>query len=96
MSKAEAVLRVENGEARVTEWRFAAGDETGWHRHEYDYVVVPLTDGSLRIVDALGESPAELKTGAAYFRKAGVEHNVINAGDTFLAFVEIELIEHPL
>jgi quercetin dioxygenase-like cupin family protein len=95
MGKAEAVSRLENGEVRVTEWRFAPGAETGWHRHEYDYVVVPLTDGTLRIVAAAGESAAELKQGVAYFRKAGVEHNVINAGDKYLAFVDIELVEHP-
>ena len=93
--KAETVSRVENGEVRVTEWRFAVGAETGWHRHEYDYVVVPLTDGLLRIVAGAGESTAELRQGVAYFRKAGVQHNVINSGENFLAFVEVELIEHP-
>jgi quercetin dioxygenase-like cupin family protein len=95
MQKAEAVARIENGEVRATEWRFAAGAETGWHRHQYDYVVVPLTDGALRITDAAGESVVELKQGVAYFRKAGVEHNVANAGDQYLAFVDIELVEHP-
>jgi quercetin dioxygenase-like cupin family protein len=94
-SKAEAVSRVENVEVRVTEWRFAPGAETGWHRHEYDYVVVPLMDGRLRIVATDGESIAELKQGTAYFRKAGIEHNVINAGDRDLAFVDVELVEHP-
>jgi mannose-6-phosphate isomerase-like protein (cupin superfamily) len=54
-----------------------------------------LTDGTLRIVAAAGESIVELKQGAAYFRKAGVEHNVINGGGAFLAFTEIELVEHP-
>ena len=93
--KAETVSRVENGEVRVTEWRFAVGAETGWHRHEYDYVVVPLTDGLLRIVAGAGESTAELRQGVAYFRKAGVQHNVINSGENFLAFIEVELIEHP-
>ena len=95
MKKAEGVARIENGEVRATEWRFAPGAETGWHRHEYDYVVVPLTDGALRIADAAGESVVELKQGVAYFRKAGVEHNVTNAGDRYLAFVDIELVEHP-
>ena len=94
--KAEAVSRLENGEVRVTEWRFAAGAETGWHRHGYDYVVVPLTDGLLRIVASAEESTTELKRGAAYFRKAGVQHNVINAGEDYLAFVEVELVEHPV
>jgi beta-alanine degradation protein BauB len=94
VNKAEAVTRFENGEVRVTEWRFAASAETGWHRHDYDYEVVPLTDGILRIVAGAGESTAELKPGVAYFRKAGVQHNVINAGEEFLAFVEVELVEH--
>jgi quercetin dioxygenase-like cupin family protein len=94
VNKAEAVTRFENGEVRVTEWRFAASAETGWHRHDYDYVGVPLTDGILRIVAGAGESTAELKPGVAYFRKAGVQHNVINAGEEFLAFVEVELVEH--
>jgi len=94
VNKAEAVTRFENGEVRVTERRFAASAETGWHRHDYDYVVVPLTDGILRIVAGAGESTAELKPGVAYFRKAGVQHNVINAGEEFLAFVEVELVEH--
>ena len=92
---AEAVSRLENGEVRVTEWRFAAGAETGWHRHGYDYVVVPLTDGLLRIVAGAEESNTELERGVAYFRKAGVQHNVINAGENYLAFVEVELVEHP-
>ena len=41
---------IENERTRVTEWRFKnRGDNTGWHRHEYDYVVVPLFDGQLEI-----------------------------------------------
>ena len=39
---------------------------------------------------------AELRKGVAYFRKAGVEHDVINAGDKPLAFVEVELLDYPL
>jgi len=50
--------------------------------------------GILRIVAGAGESTAELKPGVAYFRKAGVQHNVINAGEEFLAFLEVELVEH--
>ena len=59
-------------------------------------MVVPLVDGLLRLIAAGAESNAELKKGVAYFRKAGVEHDVINAGDQPLAFVEIELLDHPL
>ncbi len=92
VEKAVPVDRVENEQVRVIEWQFQSGAETGFHRHEYDYVIVPLTDGRLRLVDAEGkEHSAELESGVAYFRKAGVEHNVQNAGDGYLAFVEVEL-----
>jgi hypothetical protein len=49
MSDADAVptVKVDNARVRVTEWRFAPGARTGHHRHEYPYVVVPLTTGSL-------------------------------------------------
>lgn len=77
---------------RVTEWRFKTrGDNTGWHRHEYDYVVVPLFDGRLEIEAEDGtRTVSEMKTGIPYFREAGVEHDVINANDFECAFVEIE------
>jgi len=96
MLKAEAVPVFENDEVRVTEWRFAPDAATGHHRHQFDYVVVPLTDGTLRQITPAGETTSQLKVGVAYFRKAGVEHDVINAGGKYLAFVDIELLDHPL
>jgi beta-alanine degradation protein BauB len=96
MEKAKPVCRVDNAQLRVTEWRFEPGAATGHHRHEFDHVVAPLVDRLLRLVAAGGESSAKLRKGVAYFRKAGVEHDVINAGDEPLAFVEVELLDHPL
>lgn len=88
---AQPTVFVDNERTRVTEWRFAPGAATGWHRHGMDYVVVPLLDGRLKIVGAGGtESYAELKKGVPYFRNVGVEHDVINANDYEFAFVEIE------
>jgi beta-alanine degradation protein BauB len=95
MAKAESILRIETPEVRVTEWRFRPGDATGFHRHDFDYVVVPLTSGTLRALAAAGETTVPLTPGGAYFRKAGVEHDVINAGDTPFAFIEIELKDRP-
>ena len=77
---------------RVTKWTFAPRTETGHHRHEYDYVVVPVTNGVLTIESADGTSTAPLVLGASYNRSAGVEHNVANDGDEPVAFVEIELL----
>jgi beta-alanine degradation protein BauB len=85
-------VQVDNDTVRVTEWRFAPGAETGAHVHEMDYVVVPLSDGRLRIVAHDGtEQTSEMRHGASYFRQAGVAHNVISANDFEFAFVEIEL-----
>ncbi len=88
---ARPTLQIENERVRVTEWRFDRGAATGRHRHEYDYVVVPLFTGQLQIDDGQRESIAELVTGRSYFRNAGVEHDVVNANDFEFAFVEIEL-----
>jgi len=88
---AKATVFIENEKVIVTEYRFAPGASTGWHRHGHDYVIVPLMDGKLKIVTATGESLAEMKAGAPYFRNEGVEHDVINANDGEYAFIEIEL-----
>lgn len=88
---AKPTVFIDNDKVRVTEWRFAPGAATGWHRHEMDYVVVPMLDGQLRIVTEGGvESIAELKKGVPYFRETGVEHDVINANDFEFAFIEVE------
>ncbi len=89
--KAIANRQIENERVIVTEWRFDPGAETGWHRHGYDYIVVPGMDGQLLLETTEGDSLAELKAGQSYFRPVGVEHNVINANDYEFCFVEIEL-----
>ncbi len=84
-------VMVDDRHSRVTRWNFEPGAETGFHRHGMAYVVVPITDGLLRIEDADGEREAPLQAGVAYTREAGVEHNVINAGQSRLSFVEVEI-----
>ena len=84
-------LQIDNSRVKVTEWRFAPGAETGHHRHGMDYVVVPLTTGTLLLQTPQGEIRSPLTAGASYTRLTGVEHNVVNANDFEFAFVEIEL-----
>ncbi|MEP9374512.1 cupin domain-containing protein [Mesorhizobium sp. KR1-2] len=88
---AKPTVFIDNDRVVVTEWRFAPGASTGWHRHGHDYVVVPLMDGKVRLVTKDGESFAEMKKGVPYYRSEGVEHDVINANDGEYAFIEIEL-----
>jgi beta-alanine degradation protein BauB len=92
-----STILIENNRVRVTEWRFAKkGENTGWHRHEYDYIVVPLFDGFLEIDLGDGKSTrAELTSGVPYFRNVGVEHDVLNGNDFECAFIEIELLNKP-
>ena len=89
--KAKATLQIDNQRVIVTEWRFAPGAETGWHKHGYDYIVVPNLKGNLLLETTGGESIAELEAGQSYYRPVGVEHNVVNANDYEFSFVEIEL-----
>jgi len=91
-NQAVATVQVDNEHLRVTEWRFAPGAATGYHRHAYDYVVVPVLDGELELIDPDGgRSHARLEQGKSYRRNAGVEHDVVNAGAGVMTFVEIEL-----
>jgi len=89
--QAKPTVQLENERVIVTEWRFEPGAETTWHRHAYDYVVVPQTSGQLLIQTDSGESISELVTGISYARPKGVEHNVINHNEYEFVFVEIEL-----
>lgn len=90
--KAKAARLIENQRVIVTEWKFAPGEATGFHVHQHDYVVVPLSTGKLRIEAGDGSaSDAELVTGAPYARDAGVAHNVINRNAFEFRFIEIEM-----
>ncbi|MEK1891348.1 MAG: cupin domain-containing protein [Phyllobacterium sp.] len=88
---AKATVFIDNARVVVTEYRFAPGENTGWHRHGHDYVVVPMMDGRVKLLTKDGESFADMKKGVPYFRPEGVEHDVINTNDGEYAFIEIEL-----
>jgi len=83
--------QLETDRVIVTEWRFAPGAHTGWHVHAYDYVVVPMTTGQLRLDTPDGPTTAGLVAGQAYSRSKGVAHDVINENPFEFVFIEIEL-----
>jgi hypothetical protein len=93
VSQADSVVSVDNDQVRVTTWTFAAaGTAIGHHRHEFDYVVVPVTGGTFRVLDADGsEREMEQVPGSPYLGMAGTEHDVVSTSDGQAIFVEIEL-----
>jgi quercetin dioxygenase-like cupin family protein len=91
LDRAQSTVQIDDEIVRVTEWRFAPGAATGYHRHAYDYVVVPMTTGRLRLDEPGGTRYVDLTAGQSYARPAGVEHDVVNANDFNFVFVEIEI-----
>lgn len=77
--------------ARVTRWDFPPGAVTGWHSHGWPYFVVMLTNSLMRVHDGTKVIEISRLAGESYERPAGVEHDVMNGGDTPMVFVEIEL-----
>ena len=86
-----ASKQLETNRVRVTRWDFLPFTETGWHVHEFDYIVVPIISGELTITDPSGSVLMfKIKQGISYNRKAGVEHNVQNLTKFETSFLEIE------
>ena len=91
---AKPTIIVDNKKIKVTEWFFEIDDSTGQHIHEYDYVVVPMLDGELKIIDKdKKETISKLSKGGAYYRDKGVNHNVFNNNDFPYSFIEIEILK---
>jgi beta-alanine degradation protein BauB len=93
MSVAKHIVNADTDEVRVTTWTFAgAGAATGQHRHEFDYVVVPVTGGRFEVVDVDGSArEMDQVAGSPYLGTAGTAHDVVSVGAREAVFVEIEL-----
>ncbi len=94
VGSAKGTLLIDNKRTKVTEWSFSGkGDNTGWHKHDYDYVVIPLFTGDLCIFDGDKKSISSLRQGVPYFRERGVSHDVISANDFPCKFIEVEFLD---
>lgn len=83
---------IDDDRVRVTRFDFLPGAETGWHEHGLDYVITTLTDCAMRLEEPDGgQREVHMTAGTTYRRDKGVRHNVINAGETAMAFIEVEL-----
>ena len=93
MTEAHSTVNADDAKVRVTTWTFdGAGAAIGRHRHEFDYVVVPVTGGQFTVIDPDGsERTMDQAAGVPYLGAAGTEHDVVSASDGETVFVEIEL-----
>jgi beta-alanine degradation protein BauB len=90
--QATSEVLVDDDRVRVTRWDFDPGAETRWHRHGMDYVVTTITPCAFLLEESGGGTRrVDMEAGVAYRRDEGVEHNVINAGNKPMSFVEVEL-----
>ena len=85
-------LLAEDEKVRVTRFDFEPDQETGWHVHQYDYVIIAVTECCMLLQNPDGtQTSSKVSAGSAYSRDTGVHHNVINASEQKMSFIEIEL-----
>lgn len=87
-----SVVQLENDHFRVTKWTIEPSGVIPMHRHDHDYVVIPLVTQSMHVVNADGsEIVADLVAGQGYSRPAGSEHRVENREPSQeISFIEVE------
>ena len=91
-TKAIDTLLIDDDRVRVTRFDFEAGSETGWHQHEYDYVITAIVDCPMMLEESDGSSREVLvPAGTAYRRVKGIKHDVINNRASQMSFIEMEL-----
>ena len=85
------VTLFDDDRTRITHWVIAPGEQTGWHLHEYDYVTIQQSTGTLLLKNADGsENTIVYVPGTARMHRAPVEHNATNIGDVDIRVLEIE------
>jgi hypothetical protein len=92
MAIARSDVSEDDDRVRVTIFTFEDADETGDHRHQHDYIVVPITGGTFEATDRDGTNRTlEQTAGLPYRGREGTDHNVVNRSGRTAIFVEIEL-----
>ncbi len=81
----------ENATARVSFQHIRPGEQSGWHRHEMDFVAVHFNPAQVTIEHDDG-STGVLPTGRGHVNwgEAGATHNVTNVGEIDMIAFEVE------
>ena len=81
----------EDDKTRITHWTMNPGEQTGWHSHDFDYVVVQLSGGRLHLDFADGsEREIDYAPGNTLTGSAPIEHNATSVGEETIISIEIE------
>jgi mannose-6-phosphate isomerase-like protein (cupin superfamily) len=84
---------LDNDTTRITFHRIRPGEQSGWHRHEFDYVGYHFANSDLSVEYGTGGTGKMIsEEGKATFYEVGrgFEHNVTNVGDCDMVALEIE------
>ena len=91
LSAPEVLL--DNDITRITFHRIKPGHQSGWHRHEHDYVGYHFQGSEVHVELGEGKTGAiQSQANKATFYEVGdgFDHNVTVLGDTDLVALEIE------
>jgi len=84
-------LLFEDDKTLITHWTIEPGKQTGWHLHDYDYVTIQQSYGTLYLEHSDGTTrEVKYTPGTTRSVKSPVEHNAINIGDVDIEVIEIE------
>jgi quercetin dioxygenase-like cupin family protein len=85
----------ENDAVRIWSFSVRPGGLKPMHRHELDYVIVPLSGGKVEITTIEGRSRiGEDRVGEVIWQDAGETHQLENLGDAPYRNILVELKGH--
>ncbi|MEI7530455.1 MAG: cupin [Betaproteobacteria bacterium] len=88
---ANRVVLEDNDKVCVSYFEFAPGDNTGWHKHAFDYCTLYLTDAKLFHTRYDGtQFLSEHQAREFKNHPVGTEHNVRNESDHVIRLLEVE------
>lgn len=89
-------ILLENGYVRAIETRLDPGEETHFHSHPIDAVVVFLTDSGFRIRNDDGTSTeSSVRAGTVVFGSNAIVHRTANTGDDVARTIAVEIFSRP-